>query len=173
MHDITMGGRGELFLAAVDLTGRRSLVDVGGGPGTYSILSCQRYPQLRATVFDVPKTIAITREVITQHGMAERIGVREGSWETDDFGRGYDVALLSNVLHGPLTRQFEGVCDGVGRPAGGGIWLVTQTALVPAVVQCGRNNPDGRRPNREGRVRRRANGRADDAIGYVAHGDKP
>lgn len=104
MHNITMGGRGELFLAAVDFTGRRSLVDVGGGPGTYSILACQRHPQLRATVFDVPQTIAITREMIAQHGMAERIGVREGSWETDDFGRGYDAALMSNVLHGPASK---------------------------------------------------------------------
>ncbi len=104
MHDITMSGRGELFLAALDLTERQSLVDIGGGPGTYSILSCQRYPQLRATVFDVPKTIAITRKMIAQHGLSERIGVREGSWETDDFGRGYDAALLSNVLHGPLSK---------------------------------------------------------------------
>lgn len=104
MYNITMAGRGDLFLKSVDLTGRRRLVDIGGGPGTYSILACQRYPELRATVFDVPETIAIAREVIAQHGLTERIGVREGDWETDEFGRGFDAALMSNILHGPESQ---------------------------------------------------------------------
>ncbi|MEN8127572.1 MAG: methyltransferase dimerization domain-containing protein [Planctomycetota bacterium] len=34
MQDITRGGRGQLFLDTIDLTGRKKLFDVGGGPGT-------------------------------------------------------------------------------------------------------------------------------------------
>ena len=100
MENITMGGRGILFTDHIDLTGRTHLLDVGGGPGTYSVLACEKYPRLIATVFDLPETIAITRQIITNKGMESRISVREGNWETDSFGSGYDVVLLSNVLHG-------------------------------------------------------------------------
>jgi hypothetical protein len=100
MENITMGGRGKLFTDHIDLSGRTHLFDVGGGPGTYSVLACEKYPRLKATVFDLPETIAITRQIITAKGMESRISVQEGSWETDTFGSGYDAVLLSNVLHG-------------------------------------------------------------------------
>jgi hypothetical protein len=43
-------------VAAVDLAGRRRLLDLGGGPGTYAIHFCQANPELRATVFDLDDT---------------------------------------------------------------------------------------------------------------------
>jgi hypothetical protein len=132
MHNITMAGRGALFLEAVDLTGRRSLADIGGGPGTYSILACQRYPGLRATVFDLPATAAITREVIGQHGLTARIGVQEGSWETDEFGRGYDAALLSNVLHGAGSQAGMKLRKAYAALEAGGLLAVQEFVLNDA-----------------------------------------
>ena len=84
MHNITMGGRGQLFLDAVDLSGRRQLFDVGGGPGTYSILACKKYPDLKATLFDLPETVEIAEEMIQKEGLSNRISVRRGSWEKDE-----------------------------------------------------------------------------------------
>ncbi len=104
MHNLTMTGRGQLFLDHIDLSGRKRLFDVGGGPGTYSILACRKYPDLRAIVFDLPETIAIAREVINREGMADRIGVCEGSWETHHFSQGNDIVLMSNILHGPASQ---------------------------------------------------------------------
>ena len=132
MHNITMAGRGALFLEAVDLSGRRSLVDIGGGPGTYSILACQRYPGLRATVFDLPATVAIAREVIGQHGLTARIGVQEGSWETDEFGRGYDAALLSNVLHGAGSQAEMKLRKAYAALEPGGLLAVQEFVLNDA-----------------------------------------
>jgi len=100
MHNITMGGRGKLFLESIDLSGRKHLLDIGGGPGTYSILACRKYPDLKATVFDLPETIEIAKKVIKDEGMESRIFVRPGSWDADDFGDGFDAALMSNILHG-------------------------------------------------------------------------
>ena len=107
MRDITMAGRGQLFLDHIDLTGRKKLFDVGGGPGLYSILACRKYPELTATVFDLPETIAITRQIIEQENMTDRIAVCEGSWDTDDFGSGNDVVLFSNVLHGAESDALQ------------------------------------------------------------------
>lgn len=100
MHNITMGGRGPLFLEAVDLSGRRRMLDVGGGPGTYSVLACRKYPELEAVVFDLPETVAIARQRVAAEGLEGRIGFVEGSWDTDELPGGFDVVLLSNVLHG-------------------------------------------------------------------------
>lgn len=101
MHNIAATGRAQMFLDKVELSGRKRLLDVGGGPGTYSILACKRYPSLRAVVFDLPETISIAREIIANEGMQDRVSVQEGDWGKDDFGEGYDVVLLFNVLHGP------------------------------------------------------------------------
>jgi ubiquinone/menaquinone biosynthesis C-methylase UbiE len=100
MHNIALAGRADAFIENIDLSGRRKLLDVGGGPGTYSIAACRRYPQLEAVVFDLPETIAIAQEVIAAEGMQDRVTTQAGSWETDTFGEENDVVLLSNILHG-------------------------------------------------------------------------
>ena len=119
MRDITAAPRGQIFLDHVDLTGRKKMFDVGGGPGLYSILACQKYPDLTATVFDLPETIAIARQFIDQENLTGRISVLEGSWDTDSFGAGNDVVLFSNVLHGPesdaapkLQKAFDSLIPG-------------------------------------------------------------
>lgn len=101
MHDLAMGGEAEELANHVDLKGKRRLFDVGGGPGTFSIILCQHYPQLKAVLFDLPETIKIAREVIDKWGMSHKIETREGDWNRDDFGKNHDVMLMSNVLHGP------------------------------------------------------------------------
>lgn len=100
MHNNAVAGRARMFLDAVDMSGRKKLFDVGGGAGTYSIAACRRYPELKAIVFDLPETIAIAREIIAEEQMQDRITLQEGNWDTDDFGEGNDVVLLSEVMHG-------------------------------------------------------------------------
>lgn len=119
MRDITAGYRGQFFLDSIDLSGCKKLFDVGGGPGLYSILACRKYTHLTATVFDLPETIAIARQIVEQEGLTDRITLRPGSWDTDDFGRGCDVMLFSNVLHGPnsnaamkLRKAYESLVPG-------------------------------------------------------------
>jgi 3-hydroxy-5-methyl-1-naphthoate 3-O-methyltransferase len=119
MHNLTMAGRGELFTTHIDLAGRKRMFDVGGGPGTYSILACQKNPELRATVFDLPNTIPLAREMITRERLQDRIDTQAGNWDDEEFGRDNDVVLLSNVLHGPhsnasmkLQKAFRSMVSG-------------------------------------------------------------
>lgn len=104
MKNITMAGRGDIFLDNIDLSGRKNMLDVGAGPGTYSILACRQYPELKSTVFDLPETTAIAEKIIKEEKLDDRISVKPGNWETDDFGQGYDIILFSNVLHGPESQ---------------------------------------------------------------------
>jgi hypothetical protein len=119
MHNITVAGRADVFINNIDLAGRRKLFDLGGGPGTYSIAACRRYPELEAVVFDLPETISIAKEVIAREGMQDRVTTQAGDWETEAFGEGNDVVLFSNVLHGPgskaeikLKKAYDSMVDG-------------------------------------------------------------
>jgi ADP-ribose pyrophosphatase YjhB (NUDIX family)/predicted O-methyltransferase YrrM len=129
MHNITVGGRGKLFLENIDLSGRHRLLDVGGGPGTYSIMACRCYKQLEAVVFDVPETISITKEVIAKEGMQERVRVQEGDWETDEFGEGYDVILMSNILHGPGSQAKMKLAKAFTAMDKGGLLVIQEFLL--------------------------------------------
>ena len=86
----------------------RRLLDVGGGHGLYSVKFCRRYPQLSATVFDLPEAMDAAQETIAAEDMGQRVSVRAGDFWQDDLGNGYDVALLFNIIHANLPdRNLE------------------------------------------------------------------
>ena len=129
MHNIAVAGRAEAFTDHIDLSGRRNLFDVGGGPGTYSIAACRRYPKLKAVVFDLPETIAIANEVIAREGMQDRVATQAGNWETEAFGEGNDVVLLSNVLHGSGSKAKMKLKKAYDSMVQGGLLLVQDFLL--------------------------------------------
>jgi predicted O-methyltransferase YrrM len=97
-HEYAMGPGREL-MSRVALAGRRRLLDVGGGAGSYSILLAQNHPELEAVVFDLPEVVGITREMVARYGLSDRITARAGNYHDDDLGTGFDAVLLSNMLH--------------------------------------------------------------------------
>ena len=60
MHDYAIGPGRELA-RHLDLGGRRRLLDVGGGPGTYSILLAEANDALECVIFDLPEVVQIAR----------------------------------------------------------------------------------------------------------------
>jgi SAM-dependent methyltransferase len=100
MHGIASNGPAQWVASQLDLSDRKLLLDVAGGPGTYSIALCQRFPHLKAVVWDLPETLVIAGQVIGRFGMKRRIKVQPGDWSKDEFGSGYDCLLMSNILHG-------------------------------------------------------------------------
>lgn len=105
MHERALG-IGQAMINLVDLTGRGRMLDVGGGPGTYSALFARKYPTLRSTVLDLPGVVAIAREIIAELGMSERVGVLPGDFNDTVFPADNDVVLISGVFH----RESEQDC---------------------------------------------------------------
>lgn len=105
MHNRALG-IGKALVTLVDLSGRRRLLDIGGGPGTYSALLTLRYPGLQAQVLDLPEVVAIAREIVAGMGAAERVSCLPGDYLKTDFPPGNDVVLISGVLH----RETEATC---------------------------------------------------------------
>ncbi len=85
--------------SALDLSGRKRLLDVGGGPGTYAVHFCRKNPGLRATVFDLPTTRPFAERLARQSGLSDRIDFAAGNCLEDPLPEGCDVAWLSQLLH--------------------------------------------------------------------------
>jgi cyclopropane fatty-acyl-phospholipid synthase-like methyltransferase len=82
-----------------DFSGRRRLLDVGGGPGTYSMAVVRKTPGLTATVLDLPGVLEVTRELVDEQGLADRVDLLAADYRSAPFGSGYDAALLSGMMH--------------------------------------------------------------------------
>ncbi len=93
------------LVAAIDLGGRRRLLDLGGGPGTYALQFCEHNPQLKAVIFDLPTSRDVAEETIERFAMAGRVSFQAGDFLSDPLPAGCDVAWLSHILHGEGPQQ--------------------------------------------------------------------
>jgi len=84
----------------IDLKGRKSLIDIGGGPGTFAIHFCLQNPQLKATIYDLPATRPFAEKTIGKFGLTDRIAFLDGDYVDKTIEGVYDVAWLSHILHG-------------------------------------------------------------------------
>jgi hypothetical protein len=84
----------------VDLSGRRHLLDLGGGPGTYAIHFCMNNPQLKATVYDLPTTRPFAEKTIAKFNLQDRIDFKQVDYLEEEIEGIYDVTWLSHILHG-------------------------------------------------------------------------
>jgi hypothetical protein len=82
----------------IDLHGSRTLLDVAGGSGAFSITLCRHYPALAATIIDFPNVIEVARRFIADAGLSERIELAGGNALDTDWPGNQDVVLMSYLL---------------------------------------------------------------------------
>ncbi|OGW25589.1 MAG: methyltransferase, partial [Nitrospinae bacterium RIFCSPLOWO2_12_FULL_47_7] len=85
----------------------RSLLDFGGGPGSYSAAILQRDKSACAVLLDRPATLAVAREIIRKMRLTGRFKFVDGDMFQIPFGNGFDTVLYSNILHIYNERQNE------------------------------------------------------------------
>jgi acetylserotonin O-methyltransferase len=78
---------------AFDLSGFRRLVDLGGATGHLTLAAIERYPALRAAVFDLPGVIAVAREFT-----GDRVELIAGDFFADELPAS-DLYALGRILH--------------------------------------------------------------------------
>lgn len=91
----------------INLSDRRHLLDLGGGPGTYAIHFCLENPQLKATIYDLPTTGPFARKTIEKFGLTDRIDFMDGNYLEEEIEGVYDVAWLSHIFHGEGPEDCE------------------------------------------------------------------
>jgi SAM-dependent methyltransferase len=85
--------------AQIDLRGARTLLDLGGGPGTYAMAFLAKNPRLRATVCDRPAALDVAKEIASTHRDGLRLCYLSLDVMVGDIPGTYDVIWYSNVLH--------------------------------------------------------------------------
>ncbi|MBW2486993.1 MAG: methyltransferase [Deltaproteobacteria bacterium] len=89
-----------MLIPEIDISARRHLLDLGGGPGTYAIHFCRHNPDLKATVFDLPATQPFAEKTIKRFELSDRIDFQAGNYLKDEIQGHYDAVWLSHILHG-------------------------------------------------------------------------
>ena len=105
MHNRALG-IGRALVALVDLTGRKRMLDVGGGPGTYSALLTARFKGLQSQVLELPGVVEIAREILASMDATGQVSMLPGNYDETPFPEGNDVVLISGVFH----RENEATC---------------------------------------------------------------
>ncbi len=91
-------GAGFLFSKNVDMRHRNLILDLGGGSGAYCIAAIQRYPHLKAIVMDFEPVTKITREIVAQWGLQDKISTLSGDFTADPFPQGPDIIIQASNL---------------------------------------------------------------------------
>jgi len=111
MFNLAMGIAPDVS-SQINLSGRRRLLDLGGGPGTYSIHFCLANPNLTAVVFDRHTTEPFAAKTIDKFGLADRISFAGGDFNVDPISGGpFDVAWLSHILHSNRPEECQSIID--------------------------------------------------------------
>jgi cyclopropane fatty-acyl-phospholipid synthase-like methyltransferase len=114
----------------LDLEGKRKLLDLGGGPGTYAIHFCRQHPELTAVVYDLPTTREFAERTIASFGLSDRVTFVPGDFDLDSVPTGFDIAWLSHILHGEGPQGCATILrKGVAALEPGGILLVQEFIL--------------------------------------------
>jgi 2-polyprenyl-3-methyl-5-hydroxy-6-metoxy-1,4-benzoquinol methylase len=95
------------IISLLDLEGVTSVLDVGGGSGAFATAFVRAGNGIRATVFDLPNVIPLTKKYLEAGGLAGSIDTIAGDYNVDGFGAGYDIVFLSAIIH---SNSFEQNC---------------------------------------------------------------
>ena len=98
MHHRTMETAPQIA-AQISLKGSKTLLDLGGGPGTYALAFLAKNPGLRATVCDRPAALEVAREIAATHKAGPRLSYMPLDLLTEEIPGRFDVIWYSNVLH--------------------------------------------------------------------------
>lgn len=117
-------------VSAFSLAGFRQMVDLGGGTGHLAIAACEKYPALRAVVFDLPQVIETARTHAAQSSAAERVTVLGGNFFSDELPAA-DLFGMGRILHDWPEEKIRTLLTKVLRrlPSGGGILLAEKLLL--------------------------------------------
>jgi len=79
--------------------GAGRLLDLAGAHGLIGAAICRRHPPMKSDVLDLPEAIETARALAQAEKIDDVVSHRAGDLLTDEYGKDYDVVLLSNILH--------------------------------------------------------------------------
>jgi predicted O-methyltransferase YrrM len=111
----------------------RTMLDIGGSHGYFSVAFCRRYPNLRAVVLDLPEAVKHAAPILAKEGMGDRVRHQSGDALTDDLGtESWDLILISQFFHHFDNAANRDLVQRAAHALKPGGFLVIQDALLPS-----------------------------------------
>lgn len=93
----------------ISLEGRKTLLDLGGGPGTYAIHFCLENKDIKGTILDLATTEPFAKDTVKKFGLEERIDFIACNIEEEDLPGKYDVIWISHLIHSMSPEKAQSV----------------------------------------------------------------
>ncbi|NVN92453.1 MAG: methyltransferase domain-containing protein [Desulfuromonadales bacterium] len=119
-----------VVVPSIDLGGRRRLLDLGGGPGTYAIHFCRHNPELQAVIYDLPTTRTFAERTVESFGLSHRITVVSGDITSDPIGKDFDVVWISQLLHSEGPQSAAAILKKAAQALVPGGMIVVQEFIL-------------------------------------------
>jgi acetylserotonin O-methyltransferase len=106
-------------IEAFDLSRFGSFVDLGGATGHLALAARDRYPQMKAIVFDLPSVIEVAREFV-----GDRVALLPGDFFADPLPKG-DLYAVGRILHDWTEAKIVALLEKIyaALPEGGGLLI--------------------------------------------------
>jgi hypothetical protein len=75
------------------------VLDIAAGHGMYGITIAKNNPKANVVALDWPAVLEVAKENAERAGVADRYSTIPGSAFSAEMGEGYDLVLLTNILH--------------------------------------------------------------------------
>ena len=118
-----------LLVRGFDLNRFSHLVDVGGATGHLAIAACEAYPDLHATVLDLPRVEPYARAHIAKSNVADRVQFVTGDFFTDPLPCA-DLYALGRILHDWSDSKIIDLLGKISRTVAPGGGVLVLEALV-------------------------------------------
>lgn len=123
--------RASQVVKLIDLSRVQRVLDVGGGSGAYAMAFVREgAPRVRASVFDLPNVVPLTRGYIEQAGMADQVDTVVGDYTNDELPGGFDLVFLSAIIHSNSPCENEQLIAKCVRALNAGGRVVVQDFVV-------------------------------------------
>ena len=114
----------------------RHLLDVGGGPATWTLAFLRAVPGATATLFDLPPVIPLARRRIAAAGMLDHVRLVAGDYTRDKLPRGADLAWVSAIVHQESAKGMQALFRKVfAALEPGGQILIRDLVMAPSRTQ--------------------------------------
>lgn len=113
-------------LPGLDIESPARVLDVGAGPGTFSVRLAETRPGLHITLSDLPPILEIARELVAQSPAAGCVDFAPADYRTDALPAGYDAVLYCGALHQEDTTSAAGLFAKIRRSLkpGGRLYVI-------------------------------------------------
>jgi predicted O-methyltransferase YrrM len=111
----------------------RHMLDIGGGPGTWTIAFLRAVPEGRATWFDLSAVVSMAEKNFAEAGLSDRVTLAGGDYYTDALPEGADLAWLGAICHQNSRQQNRDLFANVHNALGdNGVIVIRDLIMDPS-----------------------------------------